>query len=254
MSLLKNKKSRALIFIMCALVLSGIVISHFYYKSINESADPRIVKARLLYEKYNLFAQNNDFDAIFSLMDSIELIYTSIDHYKESYEVGVLYNNRAASYLTMALYTTDIEIAVQDSLINLAETAANRSVEIYTHWLEAYQNTDLQETESLIVKDFFSGLDNYAADEKNNFFANRLKEVRDSQNETPRRLSVSYTNLGVIYKHKLEYEAAAKCYKKAIELWDRNLTAENNLNTLLGRPLKKRSFIQKLFPPERDQN
>lgn len=254
MSLVANKKTRALIIIMCALVLSSIIISYFYYKGVNESIDPRIVEARTQYENYNLYAQNSDFDGIFSLMDSIESIYSSIDHYKNSYEVGVLYNNRAASYLTMALNAEETEIVVQDSLIDLADAASSRSIDIYTLWLDTFQEKTPQEIEKLILLDFFIGLESYDPKKKAKYLSNRISEIEDSQLETPRRLSVSYTNLGVIHRHRLQYEAAAKSYQKAIELWDRNLTAENNLNILLGRPIKKRSFIQKLFPPERDKN
>ena len=254
MGLFKNRRTRALIIIMGALVLSGITISYLYYKNINESIDPRIVKARTLYEKYNLYAQKNEFDSIFLLMDSIELIYTNFDHYKNSYEVGVLYNNRAASFLTMALYTNNIEVIDQDSIIDLAEIAVKKSIEIYNHWLEKFQNKSLVEIERIISSDFYTGLEKYNSDKKNKFIKNRINEIHDSQTETKRRLSVSYTNLGIIDRHKLLYESAANCYKKAIDLWDRNLTAENNLNVLLGRPMKKRSFIQKLFPPDRDKN
>ena len=252
MDIFNNKSTRALIITMCALALSGIAISYVYYKNLNESVDQRIVQARTLYEKYNAYAQNNAFDSIFWLMDSIELIYTSIDHYKESYEVGVLYNNRAASFLTIALYSKNIEINVQDSLVDLAENAAKKSIEIYQVWLERFQNKSSAEIENIVSNDFFTGLDNYDPDQKHKYLKNRTKEIQDSQVETKRRLSVSYTNLGVIYKYKLQYESAALYYKKAIDSWDRNLTAENNLNVLLGRPTKKRSFIQKLFPPERE--
>ena len=93
MGLIKNKSTRALILIMCALVFFGVLISHFYYKNSNESVDPRVVDARKLYEKYNSYTQANDFNAIFTLMDSIEMIYSGIEHYNNSYETGVLYNN-----------------------------------------------------------------------------------------------------------------------------------------------------------------
>lgn len=249
-----NKKTRALIIIMCALVLSGISVSYFYYGNINKSTDPRIVEARTLYGKYNVYAQHNNFDSIFWLMDSIELIYTGFEHYKNSYEVGVLYNNRAASFLTMALYSGGIEIKEQDSLIHLAEIAASNSIIIYQNWLERFEDKSAEEIEQIISNDFYAGLENFEAKRKNTYLKNRVKEIEDSQTETKRRLSVSYTNLGIIERHKLQYEAAARCYKKAMDLWDRNLTAENNLNILLGRPIKKRSFIQKLFPPDRDKN
>jgi hypothetical protein len=52
----------------------------------------------------------------------------------------------------------------------------------------------------------------------------------------------------------VDYEKAINNYQKAIDLWDQNLTAENNLNILLGKPLKKRNLIQKLFPPKRKEN
>ena len=47
MNLFGNKRTRALILIMCALVLSGIAVSYFYYGNINRSTDPRIVEARI---------------------------------------------------------------------------------------------------------------------------------------------------------------------------------------------------------------
>lgn len=254
MSLLGSNKTRALIVIMCALVLSGIIISHFYYKSVNESIDPRIVEARELYEKYNLYAAQNDLGAVFSLMDSIENIYASYPHYKNSYEVGVLYNNRAASYITLGLHSDSIDFEIQDSLFLLAEHAASKSVEIYTSWLEDFSEKGSEEIELQISVKFLKGLEVYSEDNKVKFLNKRVKEIQDAQLETPRRLSVCYTNLGVIARQKQDYETAANFYKKALDLWDRNLTAENNLNVLLGRPTKKRNLLQKLFPPERDKN
>jgi len=254
MNLFGNKKTRALIIIMCALVLSGIAVSYFYYGNINRSTDPRIVEARTLYGKYNVYAQHNDFDSIFWLMDSIELIYTGFEHYKNSYEVGVLYNNRAASILTMALFGDRMEIKEQDSLIHQAEIAATKSIDIYQNWLERFEDKSAEEIERIISTNFYEGLEKYDTKQKNTYLKNRVKELQESQTETKRRLSVSYTNLGIVERNKLQYEAAAKCYKKAMDLWDRNLTAENNLNILLNRPIKKRSFIQKLFPPDRDKN
>ena len=164
----------------------------------------------------------------------------------------MLYNNRAASFLTKALYTNDIELTVQDSLIGQAEISANKSISIYLQWLEVFQDKSEEEIGKLISANFYSGNENFSENQKTKYLENRIKEIQESQIETQRRLSVSYTNLGIIYRHKLLYEDAANCYKKAIDYWDRNLTAENNLNILLGRPIKKRSFIQKLFPPDRD--
>ena len=118
MNVLKNRKTRALIFIMCALVLSGFIISHLYYKSVNASVDPRIVPARKLYENYNRFALENKLDSIFWLMDTIESIYTRVEHYEHSFEVGVLYNNRAATCLSLLMNEEDVTL--KESLLEVA--------------------------------------------------------------------------------------------------------------------------------------
>jgi tetratricopeptide (TPR) repeat protein len=254
MTLLVSNRTRALIAIMCALVLSAIVISHFYYKSVNDSVDPRIVEARKLYEKYNLYTQRNELKAVFWLMDSIEQIYASYPHYKNSYEVGVLYNNRAAAYLTLGLFADSIQSGARDSLFILAEDAANTSVNIYSHWLDVFSEKESDDIEGYISEEFLQGLEGYGDNEKRGFLERRIEDIVEAQSETPRRLSVSYTNLGVIFRQRQDYESAAKYYKKAIDLWDANLTAENNLNVLLGRPVRKRNLIEKLFPPERDKN
>jgi len=254
MALSQNRTTRSLILTMCALVCVAVAIAYLYYKNINESVDPRIVEARTLYEKYNLYAQNSAFDSIFSLMDEIEAMYTAHDHYQDSYEIGVLYNNRAASYITIALFSEGVSEnpGKQDSLINMAELACNRSIEIYQNWLVKFGGKSRVEVETLIANDFFQGLLAYDQEEVDRFFESRIDEVVEAQAETKRRLSVSYTNQGIIYRYKLQYEAAAESYKMAIELWDRNLTAENNLNILLDRPIRKRNFIQKMFPPKKD--
>lgn len=256
MQLFKNRTTRALIISICALVAIALLITHFYYKNLNQSVDPRIVEARLLYENYNKLAQNNAFDSVFVLLDSIEEMYTSIDHYKNSYEIGVLYNNRAATFLTMALYIENGENKVhfQDSLMNLAEKAANKSILIYDSWLNIYKDKNAVTCEEIISRDFFIGLENYTYNQKDRFLQNRIKEVEEAKYETQRRLSVSYTNLGIVYRFKQEYESAALSYKKAMDLWDKNLTAENNLNVLLGMPLRERNFIQKLFPSSKDKD
>lgn len=252
-----DKNKRAFILVMTALSFIVIIFAYFYYSNKNSSNDPRIVEARKLYERYNEYATQNNFSRVFSLLDTVETIYTNIPHYKESFEVGVLYNNRAAAYLTMALYDNQPENFKnfsKDSLLHLAKTNVNKSIKIYENWLNKYQNKDNEHLEKLIESSFYTGLSRYSEKEKKNFLKNRMKEIETAQYETKRRLSVAYTNLGIINRHFENYENAIGYYQKAIELWDQNLTAENNLNILLGKPLKKRNLIQKLFPPKRKED
>lgn len=257
MSNQENKNKRAFILVMTALSFLVIVFAYFYYSNKNSSNDPRIIEARELYEKYNAYASENNFNHVFSLLDSVEHIYSTIPHYSQSFEVGVLYNNRAAAYLTMALYDNkpvNFKEYTKDSLLTLAKVNVNTSINIYENWLNQYQNKSVDDIKTLIVSSFYKGLSGYSKKEKQRFLKNRIKEIETAQYETKRRLSVAYTNLGIINRHLENYENAIFYYQKAIELWDQNLTAENNLNILLGKPLKKRNLIQKLFPPKRKED
>ena len=127
-----------------------------------------------------------------------------------------------------------------------------RSIEIYEAWLEQFDLKNKAEVKDLIRQPFLSGLERYTIEEQEIFLEQRAEEIIAAQNETKRRLSVSYTNLGIIYRHREDYEKAAKYYQQAISLWSNNLTAVNNLNILLGRPLEKRNFLERLFPPEKE--
>ncbi len=259
MNLSKNP-TRALIIIMGALVLIGFGIANFYYSFQNSSVDTRILKARELYSKYDSYTESNNYTGIFNLLDSIEDIYNSINHYSNSFEVGVLNNNRAATYLTMAISFDNNSLSLdgkttlsKDTLLILSETAALRSIKIYEKWIEEYSTLTKTDIKNNIQNNFLIGLESNTDKEKERFNKKRVSEIVDAQLETPRRLSVAYTNLGTIKRHQENYEHAIIYYKKAITLWDRNLTAENNLNKLLGRPIKKQNILQKIFPPEKDK-
>jgi tetratricopeptide (TPR) repeat protein len=251
--MLKNKTSRALIGIMGALVIFGIIIAKAYYGNVNASVDPRVAEARELYKMYNTYAQASQFDSVFYLLDQIESVYSAIPHYQDSYEIGVLYNNRAATNLTLALYSPVFNEggAGQDSLMQEAESASIKAIEIYEKWLSKYASMEESELESYLSATFLKGLETHSAEEIKSFLNMRLDELLDAQIETPRRLSVSYTNMGIIHRHREEYVLAAEKYQKALDLWDQNLTAENNLRALMGQDPRKQSLIKKLFPPER---
>ena len=254
MSTIKQNNKRAFILVMIALSFIVIVFSYFYYRNINASKDPRVKQARELYENYNNYAVQNDFENVFALLDSVEFIYKSVNHFSKSFEVGVLYNNRAAAYLTMAIYESKPEafmLLSKDSLLNLAQESVQTSIVIYENWLEEYNNKNSDQIKDIIVKDYLLGLEHYTEKDKERYINNRVKEIKTAQYETERRLSVAYTNLGITHRHLEQFENAINYYQKAIELWDQNLTAENNLNILVGKPLKKRNIIQKLFPPKR---
>jgi len=255
-----KKPVRGLILLMISIVFLGIVISSIYYSRINQSVDPRIVPARELYARYDELAQQNQFNQVFKLLDSVESIYNTLPHYKDSYESGVIYNNRAAAFITMAINKDSLVVPAgsaewklmgKDQLLNLAEEAVQTSIRIYEQWLGDFSGLSEEEISGHIRNNFLTGLTEFSDDRQLKYVERRVDEITDAQLETPRRLSVSYTNLGIIHRHRENYEDAILNYQRAIELWGENLAAENNLNLLLGRPVKKRTFIQKMFPKER---
>ncbi len=247
-----GKIPRALIYVMMALVVITILLAYSHYRGKNLSVDPRIAPARKLYEGYNALASSNDYEGVISLLDTIAEIYSQYPHYRGSFETGVLENNRAAVYLTLGLSYDSLSSPYhhlgQDSLMALGESAARKSIGIYEKWGSVYNGIGPEEILERVMATFEIGLNSDDPGKMDAYIENRVKEVEDAIEETPRRLSVSYTNLGLAYRFREDYPGAASCYQQAIDLWEDNLTAENNLNILLGEPMKKRNFIQKMFP------
>jgi len=248
-----------LVGIMLIVVVMGILIAKTYYDKQNRSVDPRVVPARELYEGYNAYARTGDYHQVFALLDSIGQIYRGIPHYSQSFELGVLDNNRAAALLTMALYGDSIPRArnpmhdvSSDSLLSLAEDHVRKAIGLYESWNDAYAGLARDEIREKIRGEFMQGLDPADPDQNAAYLEARIDEILEALEENKRRLSVCYTNLGLVCRMQGEYESAVKHYEHAIALWERNLDAENNLNKLLNRPLKKRNFIQRMFPPSKE--
>ena len=256
-----QRSTGRLVGIMLIIAVAGILVARSYYRNVNSSVDPRIQRAREMYGQYDRYARTGDYFLIFALLDSISDIYRRTPHYMESYESGVLLNNRAAAQLTIALYRDSIPEPVNpyhdipnDSIVAMAEGNILEAISIYEKWNSRFEGRDEAEIRRIIEPEFMSGLDGSDPGLAEKYLKNRVKEIRESVEENQRRLSVCHTNLGLVYRYREQYPEAVARYEKAMELWDRNLEAENNLNRMLGRPLKKRNIIQKLFPPLRDTN
>lgn len=259
MLLAGKKNTRTLVVIMAATVILGFMIARYYYRSFDRSVDPRIAEARELYSDYNRLAMEGDYLQIFRLLDSIEKIYLATEHYRNSFEVGVLHNNRAAAMLTIALHRESIPPAADpfpdvefDSLVLMAETHIREAMGIYRQWQKDFKDQTEEEIGSMITPVFMIGLEDLPAEKRGKHLERRVREIMDALVENDRRLSVCYSNLGLVCRHQGNIREAAENYGQALELWERNLEAENNLNLLLGRPLKKRNLLQRLFPPERE--
>ena len=241
-----NSRSKKLIAIMVIISVICILIAHFYYKNLNSTLDPRTNKIQELYKNYSKYVNNNDFVKVLAVLDSIEYEYNKIEHYKQSYEIGVVYTNKSAVYLTMALYVTQDEDE-RTGFLNVSEEFLNIGIEYYTIWENKYRNLNEAELKDLVSSEF-------AGTTEQKIIDRRIKDIKLALREINRRYSVAYTNLGIVRRHQMKQIEAVECYKKAIEYWENNYMAKSNLSVLLGGEPIKRSFLQKLFPPKRELN
>ncbi|NQV18027.1 MAG: hypothetical protein HQ534_05735 [Armatimonadetes bacterium] len=238
-----NSRSKKLIAIMVIISIICILIAHFYYKNLNSTLDPRTAIIQELYKKYSKYVNDNDFVKVLTVLDSIENEYKKIEHYEQSYEVGVVYTNKSAVYLTMALYVTQDEDE-RTGFLNVSEEFLNKGIEYYTIWENKYKNLNKAELKDLVSSEF-------AGTTKQKIINRRIKDIKLALQEINRRYSVAYTNLGIVKRHQMKQIEAVECYERAIEYWENNYTAKSNLSVLLGGKPIKRSFLQKLFPPEK---
>lgn len=257
----KHSSKRAIILVMIALSAVAVIVSYFYYGGKNRQVDPRVVQAREMYAEYNRIAGQNNYIRAFRLLDSIDDSYSSIDHYKTSFERGVLMNNRAAALITIAMIKDSTAESVfpleyrnleKEKLIDEAGEIMTQSIKLYDEWYKVFDRMNGEEIYEAISTDFLNGLNGYSQEEQDAFLTNRVDEIIAAVKEKDRRMSVSLTNLGMVYRHQEKYDDALKTYQQAVDLWDENLTAKNNINVLLGRPLEKRSPLRKIFPKDKD--
>lgn len=246
----ENRGTRIIIGIMIVLTAAGLTIAQVYYGRINRSVDPRVKQARVMYGRYNLYASDDDHEMVLAVLDSINYIYSSVPHYSNSYEKGVIQNNRASVFLARALEDS-VREEVRRNYFNLAEHHLVSGIEYYTSWLDTWGSLSESDLMAAVGDEFAT--DQSLSKDRNleAIVRKRVSDIITAQNEVNRRLSVSYTNLGVIRRHENRVEEAYEFYNKALDLWEDNLAARNNMNILFGRPPEKQSMIRKLFPPDR---
>jgi tetratricopeptide (TPR) repeat protein len=248
-----TRGTQRLLTVMVFIAIVVFIAMFFYYRDINRSEDPRVIEAKIGFEKYNQLMQENQYGLALDILDNLEKIYNNTPGYKNSYEKGLVYNNRASVYLikveTDHLTAGDNRDAEKiKQYLKSAREYTEKSIDIYQNWLKRMDNIGRKEIYARIYPYFdkedsaFDGLN------LEKIIKKRVEDIILAQVETKRRLSVSYTNLGVIDRYEGKPEDAKKRYEKAIALWKDNYIAKNNLNVLLGKPIKQRSLTERLFP------
>jgi tetratricopeptide (TPR) repeat protein len=232
------------------IVGASFLVAYIYYKDKNNAEDPRIVQTKYMFRQFDELMKENKFSSALPLADTIESILVSVPGYMESYEPGIVCNNIGSAYLSMALYETK-DSSERVRLLELAKKNIDSSIVIYNTWLDRY-GTLSEDGLFDYVKPFFQENDDAFKDKNyKKILQKRVDDLILAQKETPRRLSVCYTNLGIILRHQYKQNEAVGCYIKAIKLWKDNFTARNNFNVLMGKPPKDRSIINQLFPPDK---
>lgn len=248
-----SKGTKVVLVITFSVSVLAILFAVFYYRDLNNLEDPRTKKARellALFEKGS--GKINDFSS-FSLLDSANSVFRSYSDYESSFETGVIYNNKCSSLLLAAIYDSTISTDEKNKLLDLSLSYCDSSINIYNNWISEWEDLsgdDIAEKIRPLINEndnHFEGL-NFKR-----IFDKRVKDLITAQVETPRRLSVSLSNKGSIYRHKLLVDSALLFYQQALTLWKDNRTAKSNLSVLMGGDPVKPTIIESLFPPDKEK-
>jgi tetratricopeptide (TPR) repeat protein len=248
-----TKKVLAIVLTIVGTIFIG---SYFYYEDLNKSEDPRILPAKHLFQEYDKELKSDDYVQALSLLDQMLAIYRKTPGYENSYEIGVLLNNKATVFLVeleteVLTENESVDTSAMNKTLLTAADYTNQAIVIYEKWLDEMGTLSKEQIEERI-RPFFRADDPKLSEMGiDKLVAKRVNSILDAQIETPRRISVSLTNLGMINRYRGNLEEAKANYEKAIELWDRNYTAQDNLAVLQNQPVQKRSMLSRLFPPER---
>ena len=247
-----TRGTKVIITITFSVALAASLFAVLYYSGINRSEDPRILKAREYLLEFEKIPGISDPGAAFPLLDSAFRIFSSLPDYKNSFETGVIYNNKCSSLLMKALYDSTISSTERNTLLDLSLKYCDSSILTYNRWIEEWGVLTPQEiTEKLTP--LMPNDDPALTHNFKRIFERRVKNLLLAQIETPRRLSVSLTNKGTIYRHLMKPDSSLLFYREALLLWKDNRTVKSNLNVLTGGDPLKPSVIESLFPPDKNR-
>jgi tetratricopeptide (TPR) repeat protein len=245
-----TRETKLVLIVVISICAISFGIAFLYYGGVNKSEDPRITSAKFMFSRYDEWIQKKSYQPALTVLDSIEQILHNTPGYADSYELGIILNNRASVYLSRALYETEDSL-IKRYLLDTALVFTHACIGHYNKWMDQYSKLSEEEI-SDVVKPYFQENDvAFKGKDYKKIIRKRAGDIVLAQKESPRRLSVAYTNLGIIQRHQFKQKDAIESYITAIRLWKDNPAALGNLNVLYGKPYSDRSTIKKLFPPDR---
>lgn len=243
--------TKKLLAITLSVALLAVIFAFFYYRGVNRSEDPRVAEARALMAEYDRMSGGRNSYALFHLLDSAGEIYRRVPGYESSWERGVIYNNKCSGLLVMALYDSTITACEKNTLLDLSVSYSDSSISVYKGWLDEWEDLSEESVEQRLLPEMNEEDPAFAGLGFQRIFRKRVSDVMLAKIETPRRLSVSFSNKATAYRHLMKQDSALVYYEKALELWKENHAARSNLSVLMGGEPLKRGIIKSLFPPDR---
>jgi tetratricopeptide (TPR) repeat protein len=248
-----SKGTKVILAITLSVSLAAILFASFYYRSVNSSEDPRIAGARELMQEFDRASGSLKSIEAFPSLDSAAALFRSIPDYECSFEIGVIYNNKSSALLFMAIYDSTAGANEKSNLLDLSMKYSDSSIMCYTRWREEWGDLSPFEIGEKLRPMMHKDDPAFSRVNFEKVFERRTKNIIAARIETDRRLSVSLTNKGTIYRHMQKQDSALVYYREALELWKDNRTANSNLSVLMGGEPVKPSFIETLFPPDKNK-
>ncbi len=228
------KSGKIIISIAVSFTIFAVFISIFYYRVAKKSEDPRISSTDKLYGRYEKILKDKEYHNAFKVLDTIESIYSKYDDYKNSYEVGLLQNSKAVIFISLAV--SEQNDSLKRNFLDSAKFHASNSIVIFEQWLKEY--AQLSRNEIIIKIEEHHMTEDPVFKNKNlvDIINKRVDKILKAQKETPKHLSIAYTNLGSVYQYFGDNKLAIINNRKAVDIWGGNKTAKNNINILIDRP------------------
>jgi len=228
-----------------------LLSAYWYYRSLNRADDPMLLPVKQLMFQSERSSSAANYAEALHLLDSALQLINQLEAYHSSYEIGVIYNNMASIYLMKSLYDSLLLTEEKELSLKNAISCADSGINNYLRWTIVWGKLPEAEIDHNISQYYKTGQDVFIGLNTAKIKKKRIRSILEAQRETPRRLSVAYTNLGTAYRHLHQPDSALRYFGKALELWDKNQTAKSNLNVFMGGKPVKPSVIEKLFPPEK---
>jgi len=249
---LRIKRDTAIILLICLSVsLAAFIFAFFYYRDLNRSEDPRMLKARQWLGQSDEYIAAKESMTALRVLDSALSEYDRFPLYSGSFEYGIIYNNKCSALLMEALYDSTLSQHEKEQLLRLARKQVDSSILFYQDWMKSWGALNPDQIQARISP-FFQSFDEPVSNyRKRKILKKRVEDIRLAQIETPRRISVALTNLGTILRHQQQADSALICFNSALKLWKHNRVATSNLAVLKGGNPVKTPVLETLFPPDK---